>query len=259
MSNYNGILLLSDWDGTLCYDGHVSDENIEAINYFVKNGGIFTICSGRSLKYISEKIKNLSINTFLISYNGAYIASIDGNNVLYKKICQPGIYTVIREIFTTGDEYKEIILSPVNDSGPIVIDKDSFLKNYDTLKENKIYKAVFVAKNDHLGDLGAERVQALNIQGYSTVRSWRSSLEILDSENTKGAALKRLAKHCKSKMTVAVGDYENDISMIKAATIGYATENATDKVKQFADKITVSCDKSVIAAIIKDLNNTFCL
>jgi len=50
-----------------------------------------------------------------------------------------------------------------------------------------------------------------------------------------------------------VGDFENDIDMIKAADIGYAVGNATDDVKKIADRITVSNDKAAIARIIEEI------
>ena len=53
--------------------------------------------------------------------------------------------------------------------------------------------------------------------------------------------------------TVAVGDFENDVSMIKAAGIGYAVANAKDCAKAAADRITVSNDEHAIAAIIAEL------
>ena len=52
---------------------------------------------------------------------------------------------------------------------------------------------------------------------------------------------------------IAVGDYENDIEMIKKADIGYAVANAVPAVKAVADRHTVSCGDSAIAAIIAEL------
>ena len=90
-------------------------------------------------------------------------------------------------------------------------------------------------------------------EGYSVVRSFRRGLEILSLENTKGAAIKKLASHLGTQLTVAVGDYENDISMLREADVGYAVENAADEVKKNAAKITVACENSAIAKVIKDI------
>ena len=55
-------------------------------------------------------------------------------------------------------------------------------------------------------------------------------------------------------MTIAVGDNENDISMIKEAKIGIAVGNALDIVKESADLVTVTNDENAIAEIIYDLD-----
>ena len=52
---------------------------------------------------------------------------------------------------------------------------------------------------------------------------------------------------------IAVGDYENDISMIRYADTGYATANAAENVKAAADRVTVSNRDGAIAAIIRDI------
>ena len=55
------------------------------------------------------------------------------------------------------------------------------------------------------------------------------------------------------KNTIAVGDYDNDITMLKAAGVGYAVANATAAAKAAADKITVSNEDHAIAKIISEL------
>ena len=52
---------------------------------------------------------------------------------------------------------------------------------------------------------------------------------------------------------VCVGDYENDIPMIKAADIGYAVGNAVPPLKAVADRVTVDCRDHALAHIIGEL------
>ena len=53
MKKFEGILIASDWDGTLCL-GSVTQKNIDAIKYFQENGGKFTICSGRHYNHVKK-------------------------------------------------------------------------------------------------------------------------------------------------------------------------------------------------------------
>lgn len=50
MRKFDGCLLVSDIDGTLVHDGKIPERNIEKIKEFKKQGGKFTIASGRSFE-----------------------------------------------------------------------------------------------------------------------------------------------------------------------------------------------------------------
>ena len=52
---------------------------------------------------------------------------------------------------------------------------------------------------------------------------------------------------------LAVGDGENDVSMIRMAGVGVAMDNALDLVKQYADEITLTNDEDGVAAVIERL------
>ena len=55
---FKGYLLCSDCDGTLTYGEEVlSEENVKAIKYFQKEGGIFTLATGRFPEY-ADKFKD---------------------------------------------------------------------------------------------------------------------------------------------------------------------------------------------------------
>ncbi len=56
----------------------------------------------------------------------------------------------------------------------------------------------------------------------------------------------------------AVGDYENDLTMLREADFSYATENAVSELKQTADVIAPHHDRDAIAFVIRDLEQRFC-
>ena len=55
------------------------------------------------------------------------------------------------------------------------------------------------------------------------------------------------------RVIVGVGDYENDVTLIRMADIGYAVDNAAPEAKAAADRITVKNDEHAIARIIEAL------
>ena len=72
---------------------------------------------------------------------------------------------------------------------------------------------------------------------------------------SKGVAVRKLAEHLgiDERDTVAVGDYDNDAAMLRAAGVGIAVSNASPAAKAAADVITVSNEEHAIAKIIHDI------
>ena len=85
--------------------------------------------------------------------------------------------------------------------------------------------------------------------------SWANGLEIQDINSGKGVAVQYMKEHLKMPLhtTIGIGDYENDISLLQCADIGYAVNNALESVKRVADRVTVSNNENAIAAVIKEL------
>ena len=76
---------VSDFDGTLFRsDACVSDFTLKAIKRFVKNGGVFCICTGRMTNSIMQYCKQYQLDGYVISYNGAEIVEIKTGNIVYK-------------------------------------------------------------------------------------------------------------------------------------------------------------------------------
>ena len=91
---------------------------------------------------------------------------------------------------------------------------------------------------------------------FGFIRSEHSLYEILPKDASKGAALLKMAEilHIDPAKTIAAGDYNNDISMIRAAGIGFAVSNAVPEVKDAADHVIVSNNEHAIAVIIDGLD-----
>ena len=90
---------------------------------------------------------------------------------------------------------------------------------------------------------------------FDYIRSERSLFEILPKGANKGLALKKLAEHLGVNMpkTIAIGDYDNDASMLSTAGLGIAVANASQAALDAADVVTVSNEEDAIAKVIYDL------
>jgi Cof subfamily protein (haloacid dehalogenase superfamily) len=90
---------------------------------------------------------------------------------------------------------------------------------------------------------------------FDYVRSDKILFELIPKGIGKGDALLRLADAhgIPQENTVAIGDYNNDIDMIKKAGLGVAVENAAPDVLEVADLVTVSNENHAIARVIEYL------
>ena len=91
---------------------------------------------------------------------------------------------------------------------------------------------------------------------FDFIRSERTLYEILPKGASKGTALRKMTElfGIDISKTIAVGDYNNDISMLETAGAGFAVANAVPEVKAVADYTTVSNNDGAISAIVDMLD-----
>ena len=85
------------------------------------------------------------------------------------------------------------------------------------------------------------------------MRSTSQYYEIVPKGASKGNAMLKLAEilGINPAKTISIGDNDNDVSMLKAARIGFAVENASKNAKACADFITVSNNDHAIAKVVE--------
>ena len=72
MGIFSDILLTADYDRTLtATDSTIPQRNLEAIQYFMENGGAFTVNTGRSVPMANVFIGKVPVNAPLLLYNGS--------------------------------------------------------------------------------------------------------------------------------------------------------------------------------------------
>lgn len=58
-----------------------------------------------------------------------------------------------------------------------------------------------------------------------------------------------------TSVSSSIGDYNNDVAMLKRAGVGIAVSNASPAALKAADYVTVSNEDHAIARVISDLEN----
>ncbi len=250
-------LLFTDMDGTLLLsDSTVSPAIKDALNRMTAAGHHLILSSGRPLPSILEVRQQAGLlypNMLIMSNNGALVYDCDARTpILEMRISHEDITFIVSEaekagIHIHGYTAAEIICHGMNDElrfytrrihMPLKCVEDIPAALPDgSYKLQAIHltdKSVLERFRDHLlaiSDIG-ERVQL--------IFSNEQYLEILPIEAGKGNALHFVTDFLPAphSHTFAAGDAENDLSMLDAAHIGIAMQNASDEVKAHADIIT---------------------
>ncbi|MBQ4052314.1 MAG: HAD family phosphatase [Clostridia bacterium] len=267
MKKFEGILLCTDLDGTL-FNSHrqLSKENREAIEYFKNQGGSFTIITGRVPATSKEICRLVKPNVPYGTGNGGGIYDFEAQKFLWTATLTPDFLELVEWV----DRNFPDMGIQLNTAQGVYFNKDNpALEDFRRITglsnrachyrevPGPVMKVVFAHRD------GA-RIEAL-MEGlahhpkagqFDFIRSEHTLYELLPKGVSKGNALLKMAEllGIDPAKTVAVGDYDNDISMIRAAGVGYAVANALPQVKEVADRITVSNDRHAIAKIIEELD-----
>lgn len=271
MDKFKDILLASDLDGTLLSSDHsISDKNLEYIQYFQKNGGKFTVASGRPPMSALEMLSKISFDIPLVLLNGSII--FDMNKKIPTDITPVGkssyevLLNVIKffpevgcEIFDVNDIYmansSNISKKHFTEIGkPTAVTCISDLPLSETwLKINFTNENAEILKN-------LEEFLLKNYKNqYNLCYSCKTFLEITNLDARKDISLFKLANKLgfEKKNIFTIGDNFNDYDMIKNAEWGFAPQNAEQAVKDVAFSVVSSCDNSAIADVIQYLDDIF--
>ena len=115
------------------------------------------------------------------------------------------------------------------------------MNSIEDIASHEIYKVMAIDYNsrDELYKLQQE-MENDSDNVFDSFFSNKWFYEFTEMGANKGEALRSLAKHLGLSIedTVAMGDEQNDISMIEAAGVGVAMINGNENVKAVADVIT---------------------
>lgn len=248
MSKFEGVLIVSDIDGTLTNSNQeLSAENKEAIEYFKSEGGIFTIATGRLVDYFKEKEFQMLVNCPAILLNGAAVYDFKKEEFIYLKKFHNDFLEV----------YKEILkFENFNKIDFCFQDKTRNSQDVDIKNCKELCKIVTVVENEQTALDLREKLLCKFLKTHEVFRTWSTGVEVLPKGATKGNCIEILRKHLKNIKTVAaIGDFENDMSLLEKSDIAFAPENAFEELKQKADYIVSHHNNHAIKDLIEILEN----
>lgn len=268
---FDGAIIVSDIDGTfLGGDGRVVKRNIDAIEYFKQRGGRFTFASGRTHHDIKKCIGDVEglVNMPAITVNGACIYDYAKEKTVYEnKIDAKDAVEIIRYC---RDNFDEVYVRCSTDygfltdraEGPIKGDLEHFLlgNTQGVVKEKElsmwdgetIYKMVFRGEESALRIMRAD-IEYKFADTFTFASSSPSFLE-LNAKNCSKAVgvgiLRDMYASGDSGCVYCVGDYENDMEMLRTSDVAACPENALDEVKKICKVMLCHHKDGAIADLI---------
>ena len=268
MGIFSGCLFACDIDGTLMTSGKINPKNIEKIEYFMSEGGYFSLSTGRTVGAVGpvlDKIKRVSPS---VVANGCMIYDYENKKALdelflpeneyyiAKKVLDMGLNVgieahsgekilTIKETQETRDhqEYEWISGENVSFEEASKYRWNKVVYFFDNEKELALVKAM-IAKE--------KAVSAFSDTSAVIAGRKRKYYEQFPAGVSKASELDKLKNILKIEKGCyfAMGDYYNDLEMIKNADISAVPEDTPDDIKAYADYIAGSCEDGAVADFI---------
>ena len=250
-------MLVTDMDYTLLNkEKRVSDRNREALRRAMEKGVHMVVATGRI--YTSARIyaKLLGLDTPIIASNGALIK--DASKTIFRGILSQDTvremlrlchkYGIYCHFFTENTIYSEKLINV----SLRYTEWNKYMGEEDQVKirivddgeeiieaaKTEVLKAVVFDEDDEKIQKLRDGIMETGIVSVS--QSMKHNLEVMNKGVTKGNAVRILAQlyGINREEVIAIGDNENDISMIEYAGLGIAMGNAEELLKRAADHVT---------------------
>lgn len=259
---------VSDFDGTLLKsDGTVDEQTIKIINAFKQRGGIFAICTGRMSTSIIPLCKQMGLNGYVITFNGAEICDIESgkkifsshvsNNACikllkyaekngYKIQVYPNDILTVDKTCLNYEKYANKCRVPLCEANEKL--SELFKRNgYDSAKV--LFYTDIKRKEKMLFE-----INELLENKFQVVNSNSEHIDVMAKDVSKGKTLLRLCDiiGIKTEKVICFGDELNDLSMLQLAGLSIAVDNANPKLKEFCKLITLSNDQGGVGAALKE-------
>lgn len=266
MGKFDGILLLSDMDGTLLNGSStVSAENLSALRYFMAEGGRFSVATGRSKPGMEHFLESLPINAPAVIYNGAVVYDFEaGCPVWQRPLGERGLrlYRLVQTEFPgAGMETYEMDTAYALSDNPISRRHFTSVKMRWQLVQPEVVPQPWVdmlllEEEERLAHIKA-RLEEVFPGEFFLQYSDRQFLEVLHPEANKGTAALALCDHLGisyDKLYV-VGDGRNDVQLLQCTKNAYAPDNAAPEIRALCPRMLPHHEDHAIAALIAELDD----
>ena len=253
--------IISDIDGTLLNDnGELGSESKKLVKELMKLNVLVSLATGRLHSAVTEIAKELSLNGYIVSLDGALIKNSVTDETLYKSylktshvekaitLSEKNLVNIVlcnaSSIYYT--EYNSVIPSLLSKYGASYTKVDSY--------HNYISSTLEIVCSSDMKESIKQMEEKFDFPyslgcNTSYFRSKKNEnifyLEIRKAGSSKGKAIARILKHLSIKPTEAavIGDWYNDITMFQTKAVKVAVANAIPELLNNADIVTTKSNR----------------
>lgn len=252
-----------DVDGTLMsYDGVISDDVRAAVTALVDAGVHVVLSTGRSAHSAVGVALDLGLtHGWVVASNGAVTARLDPGAT--------GGWTVERSVtFDAGPALRAIALEipdalfAVENLGVGFMVSERFPEGeldgeqvevpFEQLEATSVTRVIIRAPHSTPEEFHA-LVERVGLREVTYAVGWSAWLDLTPGGVSKASALEEVRRDLgvQPYETLALGDGENDVEMLRWAACGVAMGHATDVVRAAADEVTGTIEDDGAVAVLQ--------
>ena len=269
MSQYE--LIAFDMDGTLLNSQkEITPRTLAALKKAAAAGKQIALSTGRCRPELTAYTALVPGIRYFICTSGALVYDVHEQKEIYKKPLEPELVRRLLEI-----SKKEDLMVHLLDAESIVqTDQFESMGNYGMGVYKPMYERVvtvwddlyeaycaapfpvekvnFYHRDPEARERTKERIREAGLP-VIMVNAEKGSLELSAEGVDKGAGLQKLCEYLKLPLdkTIAVGDADNDITILQKAGLAAAMGNALPNIKKLADVQVSDCDHDGCAEVIE--------
>ncbi len=254
MAKYSDVLITTDYDRTLTApDASIPPRNLEAINYFIEQGGAFTVNTGRTIPTFGHLMNKVPINAPVLLYNGSAAYDKDAGKFLFLHEIQLDWLEVRRKILEKFPDVwvefqgaKAHYLLRKHPMWEAFCQQNGYIWDYATEEDDLgpflkfcVYGKITEPNVDHFFRATPEETAAMDEVEAWLNQEFGHACEVMRGAGlyidvqpigvSKGRSACELKEKLGKKVLVCIGDAENDLSMLDAADYGFCPRDAIVK------------------------------
>ena len=278
MGKFDGVLIASDYDNTLVYtEGALlsgtelpplSRENREAIEYFMAQGGTFSVATGRALPAFAYIAPDIPMNGPTILFNGGAIYDFRTHTYLVTAFLPESIRPHLLEL---EQRFPGLTYEIYHDNNDIhAVNSNDLTRKHQHLTHlpsveisssaqapSPFSKLLFEEMPPRGTELEEYVCASQWAKEFEVVRSGKYFLEITAKGANKGGMVEKLANllGIQRQHVYCVGDHYNDLPMLAYASIPFIPDNAVEQLHRVPGvRVLPDCHHHTLAAMIRELD-----